>query len=379
MEWFNWRNPEDKLPGDLEDRYRRQFLQADVNHAIVGMMLLAFPLVPFVYSDYVVFGIGTHFFTLAAMRGIVFLYTMALLIRLRKINDPMAYDLQMLVWGIISVSLILVVNITRPPDYIYYYIFDIINIFIIYLGIPNRLFFRTSLALLITAGNLLRCFFIRSSLDPFIFGIIIISLLLANIVGVVLSIRLYAYRRRQFLAQVEVEEIRDRFKELAATDSLTGIHNRRKFMELTENEMHRFIRYQNPFTCLMFDLDHFKEINDKCGHAAGDQVLKEFTCKVLSQVRESDIFGRLGGEEFGLILVETPLETARIIAERIRLAVSGINVSVKGKAINGITVSIGMTGTSEGDTSLECIIERADAALYRAKQQGRDRVEAQEN
>lgn len=135
------------------------------------------------------------------------------------------YDVQMLVWGIIGVALIVALEIVRPPEYTYHFVFNIIIVFIIYFGIPNRLVFSFSIATLVTAGELLRYFLIRDWLDYFTLIIAIDSLLLANIVGFMLSARLYYYWWQQFLAQVQVEELRVSFKQLAATDPRTGVCN----------------------------------------------------------------------------------------------------------------------------------------------------------
>ena len=160
---------------------------------------------------------------------------------------------------------------------------------------------------------------------------------------------------------------------LAATDPLTGAKNRRSFFESGNQELARSKRYNRPLTILMMDIDHFKAVNDDYGHAAGDAVLKNIVNACREMLREQDILGRLGGEEFGIILPEIDIDTAYTIAERLRLQLMELETISEGKTIR-ITVSIGL-GECEKDTpSLEEALGQADRALYKAKQEGRNCV-----
>lgn len=159
---------------------------------------------------------------------------------------------------------------------------------------------------------------------------------------------------------------------LATTDPLTGIHNRRSIVELIDLEIKRSSRHQTHFSVLMLDLDNFKSINDQLGHDIGDKVLQE-ACKVWQgELRDIDFLGRLGGEEFIIILPATNCNDGKIIAERIR-ACTELDAALEQTATMRVTVSIGVTNSVEGDT-VYTILKRADQAMYRSKDNGRNRV-----
>lgn len=160
---------------------------------------------------------------------------------------------------------------------------------------------------------------------------------------------------------------------LANTDTLTGALSRRNFLNLAEQELTRSTRYELPLMVLMLDLDHFKQINDRHGHAAGDAVLQAFVQTVTGVLRESDLIGRLGGEEFAVLLPNTTLEGGRALAQRIIENVRANPVEVAGQRI-AYTVSAG-AGCLSGESSFSALLGVADAALYRAKDSGRDRLE----
>lgn len=166
---------------------------------------------------------------------------------------------------------------------------------------------------------------------------------------------------------------RGRLYELATTDALTGLSNRRHFLSELESALQRCKRGAPAGALLMIDLDHFKSINDRYGHAAGDYVLQHFAQTTQACLRESDLLGRLGGEEFACLLNGSTGEPARAAAERIRQAVGGQSYPVDGQAIQ-LTVSIGLTEMSAQDKSVDQILNRSDHALYQAKNLGRNQV-----
>jgi diguanylate cyclase (GGDEF)-like protein/PAS domain S-box-containing protein len=161
---------------------------------------------------------------------------------------------------------------------------------------------------------------------------------------------------------------------LATTDTLTNISNRRSFLELAEQIFKGTHRYSRSITMLMLDLDLFKEINDRYGHLGGDRVLKTFSQNVGLELRDSDLFGRLGGEEFCILLQKSNQDEALNVAERIRDRVEKIIFSDVSGASFSVTVSIGVTTNIEGDDRLSRLLERSDKALYEAKHTGRNRV-----
>ena len=160
----------------------------------------------------------------------------------------------------------------------------------------------------------------------------------------------------------------------AHIDYLTGINNRRHFMTLANNELKRDKRHQHDLSLLMFDVDHFKAINDQYGHQAGDLVLQKLVIECREHLRTEDIFGRIGGEEFAVLLPETRIEAAIEIAERLRMITANtFQVLENGKSPH-VTISVGVTSCSCIDDDIDLLLSQADKALYNAKNSGRDKV-----
>lgn len=172
----------------------------------------------------------------------------------------------------------------------------------------------------------------------------------------------------------ERRKLEEKLRRLATTDSLTGANNRRQFMTRGLEEVARSNRYQTPTTMLTLDIDLFKRINDTYGHPAGDEVLKSLVTICRATLRTSDIFARMGGEEFSALLPETDIEEGIQAAQRLRKAVEVSRVIVDDDVIK-YTISIGVSQLQEGDKSLNDLMQRADRALYIAKDAGRNRVE----
>lgn len=180
----------------------------------------------------------------------------------------------------------------------------------------------------------------------------------------------------QLLANCTVPAIESaRLAHLAVTDDLTRLYNHRVLAPRLGEEVSRASRYGSPLSVLMLDLDHFKLVNDKYGHPCGDEVLRAFVDRVRAEVRQADVFIRRGGEEFLLVMPSTAHEEALKVAERIRerVAATPIQVNSKRGGPVDLTVSIGVATWSEGEGA-SALEARADAALYRAKNEGRNRV-----
>lgn len=171
----------------------------------------------------------------------------------------------------------------------------------------------------------------------------------------------------------ELERLYAEVQRLSITDILTGLYNRRGYFELGEKEIARSRRYGEPLSAIMFDLDHFKKFNDTYGHATGDIVLKGVAERCTAQLRNIDIFGRYGGEEFSVLLPGTNLAGAGVVAERMR---DTVNSSVLESDQGALTVSIslGVAELKPNTVGMEALLNDADKALYRAKELGRNRV-----
>ncbi|HON72337.1 MAG TPA: GGDEF domain-containing protein, partial [bacterium] len=163
-------------------------------------------------------------------------------------------------------------------------------------------------------------------------------------------------------------------KSYAEKDELTGIWNRRKWVEMARMEIIRTQRYRRPFTVMSIDIDYFKKVNDTLGHEAGDKALISITDTISSKIRNIDIFGRIGGEEFAIIFPEIGREEAYTVANRLLAGVSDNKIHINGKELS-VTISIGIT-TYDGssDMTLEELIRKADNAMYEAKRTGRNKV-----
>lgn len=160
---------------------------------------------------------------------------------------------------------------------------------------------------------------------------------------------------------------------LSQEDYLTGVYNRRHLEQTAAKDFSLSRRHDFPVSIMIMDLDHFKQINDTHGHLVGDQVLIELTQCVYEIIRQTDIFGRYGGEEFVLFMPHTALEDALMLAERIRQAVADRQFESETSPLN-VTVSLGVAAMTPKTNTLEDLILNADLALYRAKEQGRNRV-----
>lgn len=160
---------------------------------------------------------------------------------------------------------------------------------------------------------------------------------------------------------------------MATTDPLTGVCNRRRIFELADAEFKKNKRYGSSLSVIMIDIDNFKQVNDRYGHDAGDTVLKTLIQTCQPNLRTTDHLGRLGGEEFIVLLIETKLSDAEKCAEKLRAIIETTAVPVKENEIN-ITISLGVAAIGEQDKSFNDTLKRADQSLYRAKSGGRNRV-----
>jgi diguanylate cyclase (GGDEF)-like protein len=161
---------------------------------------------------------------------------------------------------------------------------------------------------------------------------------------------------------------------LAITDAVTGVFNRRGFSDLGRREVDRARRFMRPLSVIMFDIDFFKTINDTYGHSCGDNMLRMIAERVKSNIREVDIMGRYGGDEFVILLPETDLFVATNVAERLRMCVSDSPVMIEENPVQ-VTISLGVARLTADIAGLAALMDRADTAMYAAKHAGRNRVE----
>jgi diguanylate cyclase (GGDEF)-like protein len=179
----------------------------------------------------------------------------------------------------------------------------------------------------------------------------------------------------RMLTYVDITDLTNKaamLERLATTDPLTGLYNRRHFLEALDAEWSRFQRYYRSVSVLMLDIDHFKSVNDRYGHAVGDESIKAVAAACNEGKRKSDLVGRIGGEEFAVLLPETSLSRAKLVAERIRKRAMAIRLNAH-QVQFGVTVSIGIAEASVSMSGIDALMAAADQALYRAKAEGRNR------
>ena len=177
----------------------------------------------------------------------------------------------------------------------------------------------------------------------------------------------------QAVNHLELEEVNKQLEVISQTDGLTGLYNRKTWEDFFATEFERQRRYQEECTALIFDIDHFKRVNDNFGHPAGDEVIRQ-TARILQEcIRKTDVAGRYGGEEYVVFMPHTPVEAATHVAERIRKAIESTPAFYDGREIN-YTVSLGLSGYVPSLASTTAWIDSADQALYQSKEGGRNQM-----
>jgi diguanylate cyclase (GGDEF)-like protein/PAS domain S-box-containing protein len=167
------------------------------------------------------------------------------------------------------------------------------------------------------------------------------------------------------------KRLQQKLQKLATTDELTSVANRRHFIEVLEKEFSRCRRYNTPCSVIILDCDYFKNINDNYGHDVGDQVLQSLAQTINDELRSQDTLGRIGGEEFAIVLPETDIIRGAELAERIRAKVEKENIKTIAQSL---TITLGITELLAGDSEAKALLKRADKAMYLGKQNGRNRV-----
>ena len=320
--------------------------------------------------------------------GILFiLFFIRNVFALQKVHIRRIINLLAIAGGIFALlTLVLPLPLVSSSTYVLYYYGFAVFTYSLYL-IARRISKENSDALIIFIGGVLFMALVAADIYSIHRGAVMRELTQTGVLFFLLSDFIVVTRKfgRSYLQadklsrelEVEVARQTKELKQLSRTDSLTGINNRRRFMELGQREILLHQRKERPLSLLMMDLDHFKKVNDRFGHSVGDKALVVMVGLCLEEIRQSDILGRLGGEEFALILPETDLMMAREIAERIR---TRLETSTKERAdgVPPMTLSIGVI-CFEPDETLDGGLERADEYLYKAKKGGRNRVSGPES
>ena len=370
--WRRWIDPTFANP-ELEEKYNEAYLEENISISRISLVVWQCANLALIGMDYLLSGSGWMFLFLLGLRLSVFVYFLALVRYLGTVKDVFRYQRILFYSLCMGVGVFLLINLTRPPTYLQHSVIDVIGVLCIYLVFPNRFLFRLIPALLLTVGSILLYIFVKTGLGPGIILVTLVSYGLVNFLGLLISARLYWARRKEYRSHLAEQAAQAKIARLAMQDDLTGIANRRHFYRQAEAEFAHYQRAKQPLALLMLDLDHFKRINDQYGHGVGDAVLIRFAQYVLTQIRLEDLLGRVGGEEFAILLRDATISQAVAIAERIREGVALLPI-FGGDDADRFTVSIGIATADEADASFDVLFGRADKALYRAKQEGRNRV-----
>jgi len=360
----------------MEGDYRVFHLKGDIAFSILYMLIVTISAGGMLITDSLLYKDRLELFVwLVVYRVGYILFSVLIMILVRNSTKLRVYDRLVFTWLVITVFFLLLFNFTRPASLLST-AFDAIVPFAVYLLSPLKLPYNILLAFSFTTGTLSIDYFYKSGMNLVAWNNVITAQLVAHALGLLSSLQIQSYRRKSFRAYMQEKDAKEMVAYLANIDPLTKSLTRRHFFNIAETEFRRFLRYHRQFSVLVLDADHFKLINDTYGHYVGDIVLLSLSLVVLEKKRAQDTFGRLGGEEFGLLLPETNVEQAKIVAERIQKTWAQTPCKVDDRLIHS-TISIGVSQAGPADTSFEDVLRRADRMMYKAKESGRNRVAAE--
>ena len=362
--------------GELEGDYRVFHLKNDITQSILSISIATISMLGMLRTDVLLFaGRPDPFMKMALYRAGFIVVSIVVMFAINKTTKVRIFDRLVLGWISFAVLSILLFNFTRPANYLTT-AFDIIVPFAIYALSPLKLFQNIVLAFAYSMGTLYIDHVFKFGVDPLTLSAATAAQFVVHALGLGSTLQIQSYRRKSFKAYVDEKDAKEMVAYMVNIDTLTKSLTRRHFFSMAQSEFQRFTRYRRPLSALVLDIDLFKNINDTYGHHAGDIVLRSFSLVAIEQKRVQDTFGRLGGEEFGLLLPETNLEQARVVAERIQKTWEKSPVNMDGVPIRS-TVIIGVAEAGEEDKSFEDLMRRADLMMYKAKERGKNQVVAE--
>jgi diguanylate cyclase len=371
--------------GEIEAAYRAHIAPGMARHLRIALLVWAGLLVVFGALDYLALGASAGFYHLMGGRLLSAATLVILAWRVLR-NHRLATDAYAVTAvEIFGFVLFYIIYFARPDITVWNIGVTLILLVGIYIFIPTRVKLANLAAAFGIAGTLYTLYHKGTAPGAMIGLLFILSL--PTVVGYVAALRLQIVQRDQFALlndMVEInhaledeirrrEELEVELKRQATTDPLTGLFNRRQYEMLFDRERERARRLGTKLSLCVLDLDHFKQVNDKYGHDLGDQVLKHIAALFTQRLRQSDIVGRFGGEEFIMLLPDTDLTQAEVVVNRMRehLLQSPL---VTPEVTILLSATFGVTEVGAADKSIEDVIRRADKALYDGKQAGRNRV-----
>lgn len=374
--WWGWRKA---FSGKVDQDYRQAFLREDITLVRIVITIAAIWAFGFIYVEYLALGSSPLFYLLGLLRFLFISASVGLLIKLPKINNLDMVDFAIFAWGIACVLLVYASNLIRNDISTKNINTNLAIILGFYLIVPNRQPFKAMPALLVSMISIYILFISNSTThtgltEPLSLAYISVVFFM-NIVGILASLRFDRQRYQQYLIQKTLIDGRAQLKQLATTDSLTGIPNRRSFFESAEVQFDRFKRYKERFAFVIIDIDNLKTINDTYGHPAGDHSILLLTDTIKAEKRSSDMIGRLAGDEFGIILPNTSADRTLDVLLRMQEGLGDAIVESPNKRQFQVSFSAGVTEVKKTDETFDDLYRRADKALLAAKQDGRNRIE----
>lgn len=359
--------------GELEGDYRAFHLKNDIALSVLSYVIAGVSALGMLRTDLLLHRAEPDVLTFMAFSRIGYvLLTIAVTITTLNASKVRTFDRLVSGWLVFTVFYFMLLS-QIPPSDAANSSFVIIVPFAIYLLSPLKISTNFLLASVFSLGTLLMEYILKMNAETVpLFGAVATQLVVHTL-GFGSAIQLQSYRRKSFKAYIEEKDAKEMVAYLANIDPLTKSLTRRQLFNIAESEFLRYVRYRRPLSILVMDADHFKNVNDTYGHHAGDIVLRSLSLVALEQKRAQDTFGRLGGEEFGLILPETNLEQAKVVADRIQRTWEKSPVNMDGEMIHS-TVSIGVAEANPDDQSFDDILRRADRMMYKAKLAGRNQV-----
>ena len=348
--WWNWRKA---VFGKIDQDYRRAYLRDDKSLVRIILALAAIWALSHSYIEYLDLGLVSSFYLLIFLRLIFISASLLFILNLPKINDVNKLDLALLLWSVTIVLLTLISNIYRNNIHIENASASLAWVLGFYIVVPNRQLYKLIPALLlsfISFYTLLRPESVSlETLTRPTFMANISSILAMNLIGFLTSLWLESHRYQQYMIQKTMMDGRAQLKELATTDSLTGILNRRSFFESAEVQFDRFKRYKERFSFVIIDIDNLKRINDTFGHPAGDHSILLLTDTINAEKRLSDMIGRLAGDEFGIILPNTSAGRTSDVLMRMQEVLEDTIVESPNKRQFQVSFSAGVTEVKKTD------------------------------
>ncbi len=360
---------------DLPDYHEENeiYFEEDLKMASFGIVVFAAMSALFCISDFYTFGAAEVFYKLVGVRGVMLVSSLVILYYMKKPKARSSYSVLVFLWLMVYSLKLMTTDLLCPQHHLLNTSHHLLTVVAIYVIFHNHFRLQLLPAMLISVFSLSNAFNEHMQVPEGTFFILFLTFVAMNALGVMVSLSLRKYRSEQMALNVQQQRMSKMLEKIAFIDDLTGLFNRRKIMEIFEREYGRVKRYDNMLAVMMLDIDHFKHVNDKYGHDAGDCVLVEFAKRVKSQIRETDFVGRFGGEEFLVVMPETDLSGAHVVAERIKQMLDETEVSLGSSRIK-VTSSMGISMVRSSDMAKEDSLKRADESLYMAKKAGRDTI-----